>query len=78
MSHTCVVCAKHTHEPPLRMTTPEAAEYCGVADSTLRYYRHSGIGPRSFNIGAKVLYDRADLDEWLSSLKAASVRGGAQ
>jgi hypothetical protein len=68
--------ATHTAEPPDRMATTVAAEYTGLAESTLRYYRHSGIGPVSYRIGSKVYYDRADLDDWLTAQKAQSVRGG--
>ncbi|MBJ7339041.1 MAG: helix-turn-helix domain-containing protein [Mycolicibacterium sp.] len=58
------------------MTTGEAARYTGVAESTLRYYRHADIGPASYAIRTKVLYDRADLDAWIAAQKAASLRGG--
>ncbi|QNJ91184.1 helix-turn-helix domain-containing protein [Mycolicibacterium fluoranthenivorans] len=60
------------------MNTAQAASYTGLADATLRYYRHAGIGPVSYRIGSKVFYDRADLDAWLAVQRAASVRGGAQ
>ncbi|MCU1697350.1 MAG: hypothetical protein JWR34_3413 [Mycobacterium sp.] len=65
-------------DPPDRMPTADAALYTGLADSTLRYYRHAGIGPVSYSIGSKVYYDRVDLDAWLAAQKAASVRGGVQ
>ena len=61
---------------PSRMLTPAAAEYCGLAESTLRYYRHADKGPISYLIGSKVYYDVADLDEWLATQKAATLRGG--
>ncbi|MET4432076.1 helix-turn-helix domain-containing protein [Mycolicibacterium sp. 624] len=65
-------------DPPDRMTTAEAARYTGLADATLRYYRHAGIGPVSYRFGSKVFYDRADLDAWMAAQRAASVRGGAE
>ncbi|SKY52275.1 Helix-turn-helix domain [Mycobacteroides abscessus subsp. massiliense] len=65
-------------EPPDRMTTAEAAKYTGLADATLRAYRHTGTGPVSYRLGAKVFYDRADLDKWIASQRAVSVRGGAE
>jgi hypothetical protein len=69
--------ALHAHaDPPDRMPTADAAKYAGLAESTLRYYRHAGIGPVSYRIGSKVYYDRVDLDAWLAEQKAASVRGG--
>jgi hypothetical protein len=42
-------------EPHDRMPTAEAARYVGLAESTLRYYRHAGIGPTSYRIGSKGL-----------------------
>ena len=63
---------------PARMNTATAAEYCGLAESTLRTWRHIHKGPTSYSLGTKVIYDRADLDAWLTSERAASVRGGAE
>jgi hypothetical protein len=73
----CATLQAHS-EPPDRMNTAEAARYTGLADATLRYYRHAGIGPESYRIGSKVFYDRVRLDEWLAAQRAASVRGGVQ
>ncbi|BBY92291.1 hypothetical protein MGALJ_19600 [Mycobacterium gallinarum] len=73
----CIALQAHS-DPPDRMSTREAARYTGLADATLRYYRHANIGPVSYRIGSKVFYDRADLDVWLADQRAASVRGGAQ
>lgn len=64
--------------PPPRLSTAEAAELAGVAESTLRYYRHAGIGPASYTIGSKVYYDLTDLTDWLAAQKAASLRGGVK
>jgi len=41
-----------------------------------RCYRHADKGPISYLIGSKVYYDVADLDEWLATQKAATLRGG--
>ena len=73
--HTCTSC--RAQDAPLRMTTRQAAVYLGVAESTLRTWRHTHTGPTSFALGSKVLYDRADLDDWLTVEKAKTVRGGA-
>ena len=64
--------------PPSRLSTAEAAKLAGVAESTLRYYRHAGIGPASYTIGSKVYYDLPDLTDWLAAQKAATLRGGVQ
>jgi excisionase family DNA binding protein len=74
--HTCTTCS--AQDAPPRMTTAEASKYLGVAESTLRTWRHTCTGPTSFTLGTKVLYDRADLDVWLAAEKAKTVRGAAQ
>lgn len=43
----------------------EAADYVGVAVASLYCYRSRGVGPRSLKVGGRVLYRRADLDEWV-------------
>lgn len=60
----------------VRFTTPETEEYTGVPASTLRYYRHKGIGPKSFKIGSRVCYLKSDLDAWLQSQYDSTVTGG--
>lgn len=48
------------------MTTAEAAELLHSPVATLRYWRHVGVGPRSFKLGAKrVMYRRSDVEAWL-------------
>ena len=64
--------------PAARLSTAQAAKFTGLAESTLRYYRHAGIGPASYSVGAKVFYDLPDLTDWLAAEKAASLRGGVQ
>ncbi len=64
--------------PPARLSTAQAAAYTGLAESTLRYYRHAGTGPASYSIGSKVYYDLTDLADWLAVQKAATLRGGVQ
>lgn len=50
------------------LSTAEAAEYLGVREGTLRFWRHAadGTGPKSFRVGKKLVYYwQDDLDEWL-------------
>lgn len=61
---------------PTRLSTTEASNYTGIPASTLRYWRHNHTGPASYSIGARVVYDLADLDAWIAEQKAATVRGG--
>jgi hypothetical protein len=59
-----------------KLSTPKASEYLLVPESTLRYWRHLGVGPASYVLGRKVFYDLVDLDDWVAAQKAATVRGG--
>jgi hypothetical protein len=48
---------------PYRTTDEVAARYHTVA-STIRYWRHAGIGPKGVKIGARVLYRESELRRW--------------
>jgi len=52
------------------MTTDEVAELSRTSAETVRYWRHVGKGPKSFKVGRRVLYDRADVQAWLDAAKA--------
>jgi predicted DNA-binding transcriptional regulator AlpA len=53
--------------PPSKMRASEAASYLRMATSTLAKLRCYGGGPRFAKAGARlVIYDRADLDDWLA------------
>jgi predicted DNA-binding transcriptional regulator AlpA len=48
------------------LRTPEAAEYVGLAESTLEKQRVAGVGPRFIRLGSRAIgYDIRDLDAWL-------------
>lgn len=44
----------------------EAAAFVRKPEGTMRYYRHLGIGPRSFRHGRNVAYWQTDLILWLA------------
>ena len=44
----------------------EAAAFVRKSEGTMRYYRHLGIGPRSFRHGRNVAYWQTDLILWLA------------
>ena len=52
-----------------RFKAPAAADYLGLTESTIAKWRMTGRGPRYIKAGARVLYDRADLDAWLETSK---------
>ena len=33
--------------------------------STLRFWRHTGEGPKSFKLGGRVVYKREDVEQWI-------------
>lgn len=56
------------------LTTQEVALITRAPLSTIRYWRYCGTGPRSFRVGRRVLYRRADVEEWLLEQEAADPR----
>jgi DNA-binding transcriptional MerR regulator len=53
-----------------------ASEFTGVPVGTLRFWRATNQGPRSYVVGRRLWYDVEDLEAWLHEQKEASVRGG--
>jgi excisionase family DNA binding protein len=51
------------------LTTREVAELFRTSESTIRYWRHKGIGPRSMRAGRRVLYDRRDVEAHIRELR---------
>ncbi len=48
------------------MYLKEAAAFVRKPEGTMRYWRHLGIGPRSFRHGRNVAYWQTDLILWLA------------
>jgi predicted DNA-binding transcriptional regulator AlpA len=64
-AHTSV-----TIEQPLGglLNSAEVAQMIRVPQATLRYWRHVGIGPRSFKMGPRrVLYRADDVEAWVAA-----------
>lgn len=59
--------------------TRQVSELTGIPEETLRYWRFRGdTGPASFKLGPKrVVYDRAEVERWIESQRAASTTGAA-
>lgn len=51
------------------LTVLAASRYLGLSPSTLAKWRMKGCGPRYVKAGARVLYEKHDLDAWLQSKK---------
>jgi predicted DNA-binding transcriptional regulator AlpA len=51
----------------LLLDTTQAADRCKLARATLAKLRVNGGGPPFVKLGAKVLYDEADLAAWIAA-----------
>ncbi|WP_340540680.1 helix-turn-helix transcriptional regulator [Nocardioides sp. GXZ039] len=47
------------------LSTEDVAELLGIPAATVRYWRHTGQGPRGFRVGRAVRYRRTDVDRWI-------------
>lgn len=54
------------------LRTAGAAEYIGLAKSTLEKMRLTGGGPVFSSLGRVVVYQRADLDDWVAARRRQS------
>ena len=54
---------------PRYLDTRQAAAYLDLGPRTLRRMRAAGEGPPYARWGRRVIYDRADLDEWIARHK---------
>lgn len=55
------------------LSTAEVSMRTGITQETLRYWRHRGIGPKSFKLGPKkVVYAEEDLNAWIADQRAAA------
>lgn len=45
------------------------SERTGVPINSLRYYRAQSIGPKSFKLGRRVVYDVADVEAWINEAR---------
>lgn len=58
------------------LTTADLAKRYKTAESTIRYWKHMGKGPRGFRIGRHTLYDPAEVDRYDAEQKAQ--QGGGE
>lgn len=50
------------------MTTPEVAEILRMPEATIRYWRHTGTGPKSVKFGRRVMYRREDVQAFVDEM----------
>jgi DNA-binding transcriptional MerR regulator len=58
------------------LTQAEVAERLRPPVATLRFWRHKGTGPRSANVGGRVLYRQSDVEAWLEKQFSPSETAG--
>jgi DNA-binding transcriptional MerR regulator len=64
----------------LYLTTAEVAEHYRTSPGTVRYWRHTGYGPRGVKVGRRVLYQREEIERFdaeTATQQEATARGGA-
>lgn len=54
------------------LNVPEAAEYLRMAPQTLAKMRCEGTSPPFIKLGRRVLYDLAEIDQWLDQRRRRS------
>lgn len=52
---------------PELLSIPDLEGMTGIPQSTWRWMRHNGTGPKSIKIGRRVYVDKADALDWLNS-----------
>jgi DNA-binding transcriptional MerR regulator len=58
------------------LTPSEVADRVRRPHNTLKYWRAMGLGPRSANIGGRVLYRASDVESWIAEqIQADGVPG---
>lgn len=57
---------------PDYLTTFEVAELLRTPAETVRFWRHAGKGPKSFKVGRRVLYARADVEAFIAEARATT------
>lgn len=56
----------------IKMRTPAAAEYISKSPSWLNKSRMDGTGPAFMRLGSTIVYDAADLDQWMGARRVAA------
>ena len=58
--------------------TKQVADWLGVPEETLRYWRHRGdTGPPSFKLGPKrVVYAESDVERWIATQRLGGSTNG--
>lgn len=49
----------------------EVAEWTGIPEATLRYFRHEKRGPKCARLGRRLVYRESDVQAWIDAQFAA-------
>ena len=63
---------------PRYLNTVQAAAWLGLSPRTLQRMRVTGDGPPYVKWRRRVIYDRADLDDWVAQRKRRSTKEGVE
>lgn len=55
---------------PEYLTTAQLAQRFCTAESSVRWWRHTGYGPRGVKVGRRVLYRLTEVQEWEQTIRA--------
>jgi hypothetical protein len=59
-------------DPRVSYTSAELADALKHSEQTPRHWRVNGEGPRFYKFGKRVLYDGADVVEWLGQPRSST------
>ena len=54
---------------------PEISEMTGIPETTLRYLRSKGKGPKTFIVASRICAFESDVDAWIDECAAKEYRG---
>lgn len=57
------------------LTIPEIAQRYRTNEQTVRYWRHTGYGPKGIKVGVRVLYRLTECERWEREQEAAQAAG---
>ncbi len=55
------------------LTTSDLAELFRTSPETVRYWRHTGYGPKGRKVGRRVLYERSEVEAFWNELGSGDV-----
>ena len=70
--HDAPAAAKREGRQSEMLTVEDVAQMAGLAVGTIRYWRSIGTGPKSFRLGRRVVYKRADVQRWIDEAAGES------